>query len=145
MKKVNLINFLKEERQEEKYFKCTMIILIYLLVFQSYFKIQSINNLNEEISKTKLIVQSQVESKHENKKSTLIKDIKKVYDLLGFSNIENLSIENNKVSVEGKCKDLKILEELKSMDDIKNFAIGSVENKNKKFYFYVTYEIGGVE
>lgn len=145
MKKENLINFLKEERQEEKYFKCTIIILIYLLVFQIYGKLQSINNLNGEINNAKLIVQPKVEVKYENKKSTLMKDTKKVYDLLGFSNIENLSIENDKVSIEGKCKDLKILEELKSMDNIKNFAITSVENKNKKFYFYATYKIGGIE
>lgn len=145
MKKRTLINFFKEEKQEEKYFKCTVIILMYLLIFQSYTSIKSINSLKEEINNTKTIIQSTVVQKTENKKSTLLNDTNKIYDLLGFSNVERLSIENNKVSIEGKCKSLEILDELKSMDSIKNFSITSVENKNNKLYFHAIYEIGGLE
>jgi len=145
MKKNKIINFLKEEKQEEKIFKCTVIILIYLLIFQTYTNIKSINNLKEEINNTKLITQSTEVLKSENKKSTLVKDTNKIYDLLGFSNVEKLSVENNKVSIEGKCKNLKKLDELKSMDNIKNFSITSVENKNNKLYFHAVYEIGGSE
>lgn len=145
MKKRTLINFFKEEKQEEKYFKCTVIILMYLLIFQSYTSIKSINNLKEEINNTKTIIQSTVVQKIENKKSTLLNDTNKIYDLLGFSNVERLSVENNKVSIEGKCKSLEILDELKSMDSIKNFSITSVENKNNKLYFHAIYEIGGLE
>lgn len=145
MKKYNMINFLKKEKTEEKYFKCTIIILIYLLTFQSYTYIKSINTLKEDISNTKSSIQSTIVSKTENKKSTLIQDTNKVYDLLGFSNVDRLSIENNKVSIEGKCKSLKKLDELKSMDNIKNFSITSVENKNNKLYFNAVYEIGGFE
>lgn len=145
MKKNNSINFLKEEKQEEKIFKCTVIILIYLLIFQTYTNIKAVNNLKEEINYTKLMTQSNEVLKSENKKSTLIKDTNKIYDLLGFSNVEKLSVENNKVSIEGKCKNLKKLDELKSMDNIKNFSIASVENKNNKLYFHAVYEIGGSE
>lgn len=145
MKKNKNINFLKEEKQEEKIFKCTVIILIYLLIFQTYTNIKAVNNLKEEINNTKLMTQSNEVLKSENKKSTLIKDTNKIYDLLGFSNVEKLSVENNKVSIEGKCKDLKKLDELKSMDNIKNFSIASVENKNNKLYFHAVYEIGGCE
>lgn len=145
MKKNKNINFLKEEKQEEKIFKCTVIILIYLLIFQTYTNITEVNNLKEEINNTKLMTQSNEVLKSENKKSTLIKDTNKIYDLLGFSNVEKLSVENNKVSIEGKCKNLKKLDELKSMDNIKNFSIASVENKNNKLYFHAVYEIGGSE
>ncbi|WP_419725763.1 hypothetical protein [Terrisporobacter petrolearius] len=145
MKKNKNINFLKEEKQEEKIFKCTVIILIYLLIFQTYTNIKAVNNLKEEINNTKLMTQSNEVLKSENKKSTLIKDTNKIYDLLGFSNVEKLSVENNKVSIEGKCKNLKKLDELKSMDNIKNFSIASVENKNNKLYFHAVYEIGGCE
>lgn len=145
MKKNNSINFLKEEKQEEKIFKCTVIILIYLLIFQAYTNIKSINSLKEEVNNTKLITQSNEVQKSENKKSTLIKDTNKIYDLLGFSNVEKLSVENNKVSIEGKCKSLKKLDELKSMENIKKFSISSVENKDNKLYFHAVYEIGGSE
>lgn len=145
MKKNKSINFLKEEKQEEKIFKCTVIILIYLLIFQTYTNIKAVNNLKEEINHTKLMTQSNEVLKSENKKSTLIKDTNKIYDLLGFSNVEKLSVENNKVSIDGKCKNLKKLDELKSMDNIKNFSIASVENKNNKLYFHAVYEIGGSE
>lgn len=145
MKKNKNINFLKEEKKEEKIFKCTVIILMYLLIFQTYTNIKVVNNLKEEINNTKLMTQSNEVLKSKNKKSTLIKDTNKIYDLLGFTNVEKLSIENNKVSIEGKCKNLKKLDELKSMDNIKNFSIASVENKNNKLYFHAVYEVGGSE
>ena len=38
-----------------------------------------------------------------------------------------------------------ILEDLKSIYNIKNFSITNVEYKNKKYYFNATYEIGGTK
>lgn len=145
MKKYKVINFLKEEKTEDKYFKCTVIILIYLLVFQIYTNIKYINDLQEQINNTKLETKSRTVINSEDKKSTLIKDSKKIYDLLGVSNVDRLTVENNKVYIEGKCKNLEILDKLKSMNNIKNFSITSVENKNSKLYFNVVCEIGGAE
>ena len=145
MKKFKTINFLKEEKKEEKYFKCIFIILLYLLIFQCYSNIQYIKNLKEEIKNSKPLIQSTHLVNNEIEKSTLIKDTSKVYRLLGFKNVDRLVIENNKVKVEGRCKDLDILEDLKSMDSIKNFSITNVEYKNKKYYFNATYEIGGTK
>lgn len=145
MKKIKTINFLKEEKKEEKYFKCILVILLYLLIFQCYNNIQSIKNLKEEIKNSKPLIQSKHLVNNEIEKSTLIKDTSKVYKLLGFKNVDRLVIENNKVKVEGRCKDLDILEDLKSMDSIKNFSITNVEYKDKKYYFNATYEIGGTK
>ena len=145
MKKIKTINFLKEEKKEEKYFKCILVILLYLLIFQCYSNIQYIKNLKEEIKNSKPLIQSTHLVNNEIEKSTLIKDTSKVYKLLGFKNVDRLVIENNKVKVEGRCKDLDILEDLKSMDSIKNFSITNVEYKNKKYYFNATYEIGGTK
>lgn len=145
MKKIKTINFLKEEKKEEKYFKCILVILLYLLIFQCYNNIQSIKNLKEEIKNSKPLIQSKHLVNNEIEKSTLIKDTSKVYKLLGFKNVDRLVIENNKVKVEGRCKDLGILEDLKSMDNIINFSITNVEYKNKKYYFNATYEIGGTK
>ena len=145
MKKFKTINFLKEEKKEEKYFKCIFIILLYLLIFQCYSNIQYIKNLKEEIKNSKPLIQSTHLVNNEIEKSTLIKDTSKVYKLLGFKNVDRLVIENNKVKVEGRCKDLDILEDLKSMDNIKNFSITNVEHKDKKYYFNATYEIGGTK
>lgn len=145
MKKIKTINFLKEEKKEEKYFKCILVILLYLLIFQCYNNIQSIKNLKEEIKNSKPLIQSTHLVNNEIEKSTLIKDTSKVYKLLGFKNVDRLVIENNKVKVEGRCKDLGILEDLKSMDNIRNFSITNVEYKDKKYYFNATYEIGGTK
>ena len=145
MKKIKTINFLKEEKKEEKYFKCILVILLYLLIFQCYNNIQSIKNLKEEIKNSKPLIQSKHLVNNEIEKSTLIKDTSKVYKLLGFKNVDRLVIENNKVKVEGRCKDLGILEDLKSMDNIRNFSITNVEYKDKKYYFNATYEIGGIK
>ena len=145
MKKIKTINFLKEEKKEEKYFKCILVILLYLLIFQCYNNIQYIKNLKKKIKNSKPLIQSKHLVNNEIEKSTLIKDTSKVYKLLGFKNVDRLVIENNKVKVEGRCKDLGILEDLKSMDNIRNFSITNVEHKDKKYYFNATYEIGGTK
>ena len=115
------------------------------MIFQCYNNIQYIKNLKEEIKNSKPLIQYKHLVNNEIEKSTLIKDTSKVYKLLGFKNVDRLVIENNKVKVEGRCKDLDILEDLKSMDNIKNFSITNVEYKNKKYYFNATYEIGGTK
>ena len=115
------------------------------MIFQCYNNIQSIKNLKEEIKNSKPLIQSKHLVNNEIEKSTLIKDTSKVYKLLGFKNVDRLVIENNKVKVEGRCKDLGILEDLKSMDNIRNFSITNVEYKDKKYYFNATYEIGGTK
>lgn len=145
MRKYKLIDFLKEEKREEKYFKCTVIILIYLLSFQLYTNIKHINDLKEEINNNKLSAQTKVIRKNNNKNSTLMKDTNKIYDLLGVSNLDRLVFENNKIYIEGKCKNLKILDKLKSIDNINSFSITSIENKSNKFYFNIVCEIGGFE
>lgn len=145
MRKYKLINFFKEEKREEKYFKCTVIILIYLLCFQIYTNIKHIDNLKEEINNNKLSAQTKVIRENNNKNSTLMKDTKKIYDLLGVSNVDRLVFENNKIYIEGKCKNLKILDKLKSIDNINNFSITSIQNKSNKFYFNIICETGGFE
>ena len=145
MRKYELIDFLKKEKREEKYFKCTVIILIYLLSFQLYTNIKYINDLKEEINNNKLSAQTKVMRENNNKNSTLMKDTNKIYDLLGVSNLDRLVFENNKIYIEGKCKNLKILDKLKSIDNINSFSITSIENKSNKFYFNIVCEIGGFE
>lgn len=145
MRKYKLIDFLKKEKREEKYFKCTVIILIYLLSFQLYTNIKHINDLKEEINNNKLSAQTKVIRVNNNKNSTLMKDTNKIYDLLGVSNVDRLVFENNKIYIEGKCKNLKILDKLKSIDNINSFSITSIENKSNKFYFNIVCEIGGFE
>lgn len=145
MRKYKLIDFLKKEKREEKYFKCTVIILIYLLSFQLYTNIKYINDLKEEINNNKLSAQTKVIRKNNNKNSTLMKDTNKIYDLLDVSNVDRLVFENNKIYIEGKCKNLKILDKLKSIDNINSFSITSIENKSNKFYFNIVCEIGGFE
>lgn len=145
MKKIKMINFLEEDRSEEKLFKCTIIILICLVSFQSYRLINEIINLQEEVKQIKNTSQEGVikVSNIEDKNITLMKDIDKIYKLLGHSNIERLYMESNMVNIEGKCIDLEILDELKEMENINNLSVNSIEKKGKKYSFQVMYEIGG--
>lgn len=145
MKKVKTINFLEGDRSQEKLFKCTIIILLYLSAFQSYRLINQIITLQEEIEHIKNISQEEAikVSNMENKNITLMKDINAIYTLLGFSNVERLYMENNMVNIEGKCSDLKVLDELKEMENINNLSVNSVEKKGQKYSFQVMYEIGG--
>ncbi|MEG0856921.1 MAG: hypothetical protein RSG52_10650 [Terrisporobacter sp.] len=143
MKKIKTINFLKKDKTEDKLFTCVVLILIYLLVFQGFSYIKSINLLEDEISNIKLSMNKKEESTLEVKKSTLLGDTKEVYDLLGVSNIQRLYIDNKQVEIEGKCKDLKVLDELEEIKSVNDVSVSSIEKKGSKYFFKVIYQIGG--
>lgn len=147
MKKMKAINFLQEDKQNEKLFKCILFMLICLFIFEVYVGIKSINDLQNAIQETKSAIQQEIikNDKVTNKKSTVIKDTNKIYDLLGFSNIKNLYVENEKVHIDGKCKDLNILDDLKEIEGIKNLSINGVEKNSEGYSFQAVYEIGGLE
>lgn len=142
MKKVQAINFLDENKKEATYFRILITLLIILLLFQVISYMKSINELESEINEIKSSINIK-KPKVEVEKSTLLEDTKIVYDLLGFSNVDSVSIENNKVALEGKCENLEMLDELKAMDNIKDVSINSVEKQDDKYLFKVIYHIGG--
>lgn len=145
MKNINTINFLEEDKIDEKLFKYILSMLICVFVFEVYIGLKSINNLQHDIEETKLAIQQEVIEKDKvtNQKSTLIKDTDKIYELLGFSNIKKLYVENEKVYIEGNCEELKVLDDLKDIEGIKNLSISSLEKHDKGYSFQAVYEIGG--
>ncbi|MBC6695496.1 hypothetical protein H9L25_01715 [Terrisporobacter mayombei] len=145
MKNINAINFLEEDKTDEKLFKYILSMLICVFIFEVYIGLKSINNLQHDIEETKLAIQQEVIEKDKvtNQKSTLIKDTNKIYELLGFSNIKKLYIENEKVYIEGNCEELNVLDDLKDIEGIKNLSISSLEKHDKGYSFKAVYEIGG--
>lgn len=145
MKNINAINFLEEDKTDEKLFKYTLSMLICVFIFEVYIGLKSINNLQHDIEETKLAIQQEVIEKDKvtNQKSTLIKDTNKIYELLGFSNIKKLYVENEKVYIEGNCEELNVLDGLKDIEGIKNLSISSLEKHDKGYSFKAVYEIGG--
>ena len=145
MKNINAINLLEEDKTDEKLFKYILSMLICVFIFEVYIGLKSINNLQHDIVETKLAIQQEVIEKDKvtNQKSTLIKDTNKIYELLGFSNIKKLYIENEKVYIEGNCEELNVLDDLKDIEGIKNLSISSLEKHDKGYSFKAVYEIGG--
>lgn len=145
MKNINAINFLEEDKTDEKLFKYILSMLICVFIFEVYIGLKSINNLQHDIVETKLAIQQEVIEKDKvtNQKSTLIKDTNKIYELLGFSNIKKLYVENEKVYIEGNCEELNVLDDLKDIEGIKNLSISSLEKHDKGYSFKAVYEIGG--
>lgn len=145
MKNIKVINFLEEDKTDEKLFKYILSMLICVFIFEVYIGLKSINNLQHGIEETKLAIQQEVIEKDKvtNKKSTLIKDTDKIYELLGFSNIKKLYVENEKVYIEGSCEELNVLDDLKYIEGIKNLSISSLEKHDEGYSFQAVYEIGG--
>lgn len=141
MKKVKTINFLKEKKKKDKVFILTFLVLVYLLIFQGTSYMKSIKILEDEINQMKINMETKKENNHEIKKSALLDNTKEVYDLLGSSNVQRIYINNGKVEIEAKCKDLEVLDELK---EIRTISVSNIEKKKNNYIFKAVYEIGGV-
>ncbi len=142
MIKYKMINFFEKDNNEYKYLRCIIISLACLLATQIYFKVEIINNLEEEIINYNTVQDENLQQVPQTKKIKLISDIQNLYNIFGFPNIENISVENNIVSIKGKYKDMKILEKLKTMKDIDQISVDSLENKGDNIYFNISYKIG---
>ncbi|WP_158540698.1 hypothetical protein [Romboutsia weinsteinii] len=71
-----------------------------------------------------------------------LEKVRKIYDLLGISNISKLSINGNIANIDGVCEDLNILENIKREESIKNLSINHIKKQESNYLFNLTYELG---
>ena len=141
MKKIKALNFIKKDNYN-RYFIALLIILIVILFSQILSNYKKIVVLQEEI-KIQKEVSKEVVIDEEIKESSLMSDTKKVYDLIGPSNVESINLDKNKVTIVGKCSDVEDINKLRKMKNINNFTVNSVEKQDDDYLFNVVYQIGG--
>ena len=143
MKKYNMINFITKERK----IKNTNIISILVLGLIIFIVTNQIINQEQEIQiDSELEVFEEISDYEEiNQVSSIyidFKPIKTIYKVIGKNNIMRISYEENNLEIEGICKDLSLLQKLKSELKHTYFSINNISNNKGGYLFNLNCTIG---
>lgn len=146
MRKSVNINFFKyyKIRNWNKFFAMICMLVIVYMILEIYNGISTIKDLDSFISsniKEEVVPESNGANGNDITFISLEK-VRKIYDLLGISNISKLSINGNIANIDGVCEDLNILENIKREESIKNLSINHIKKQESNYLFNLTYELG---
>ncbi|MGO1042097.1 hypothetical protein ACTPEO_05115 [Clostridioides difficile] len=141
-KTINFSNGFKETKQYNKVYKITIILILTCVSLKIFMYMKSVNELENYISHNKPINESKYTvSKPEEVKEKFSKikldEIKKIYEIVGTDNITKISIDKNKMEMEGVCDNLDILDNLRKINYIKYYYIDSIIRDGEYYKFRI--------
>lgn len=141
MKKYKMLNFFDE--YDKKYISInklailSMVLFILLNLSVNIIKLKEVG-VETNCDKTENIYDEDTESTKEE--SVDLDQIKFIYSILGESNIEEITILKDNVQIYGKCSDLRILDNIKNMDTVKNTSLDSINKEEDYYTFKLKYQ-----
>ncbi|UWD49519.1 hypothetical protein NYR90_04620 [Clostridioides difficile] len=141
-KTINFSNGFKETKQYNKIYKITIILILTCISLKMFMYMKSINELENYISNNKSITESKytvpkLEETKEKFSKIKLDEIKKIYEIVGTDNITKISIDKNKMEIEGICDNLDILDSLKKINYIKYYYIDSIIRDGEYYKFRI--------
>lgn len=141
-KTINFLNGLKETKPCNKVYKVIIVLILTCALFKSFMYMKSINELKNYISQNNSINEPKqtipVAKKTKDKFSKIkFNEIKKIYETVGINSITKISIDKNKLEMEGVCNDLDVLNNLRKIKYIKNYYIDSIVRDGENYKFRI--------
>lgn len=142
MKRYKLVNFLDNySTQDRTYntYKLLALFIIFLIIIKLFLNFSEIKDLENNVSKIQ--VNNNEETVREYNNLNFSK-IKRIYSIIGYSNVDELVAIENNIEIKGKCNNLRALESIKDIDIIKDYSIESVIKENDYYNFKIRCKIG---
>ncbi|MDX5724415.1 hypothetical protein SIL18_19860, partial [Clostridioides difficile] len=98
--------------------------------------------LEDYISQNKLVDKSKntlptTDKTREKFSKIKLNEIKKIYETIGINSITKISIDKNKLEMEGVCSDLDVLNNLRKIKYIKYYYIDSIVRDVEYYRFRI--------
>ena len=138
----NLINFIDSNDIRNNRYKIIVVVILLMFIFiisKLILYILEINRIEQYIDKHDIKENKTIENKLN---TTILKQVKDIYSIIGYSNIDEYICMNNYIEIQGKCKNIEILDSITNIDNIKNYSIENLKRENEYYIFRVKYEIG---
>lgn len=141
-KAINFLNGLKETKPCNTVYKVIIVLILTCVLFKSFIYVKSISELKNYISKNNLINETKqtipiAEKTREKFSKIRFNEIKKIYETVGINNITKISIDKNKLEMEGVCNDLDVLNNLRKIRYIKGYYIDSIVRDGENYKFRI--------
>ncbi|MGX4601392.1 hypothetical protein [Faecalimicrobium sp. JNUCC 81] len=142
MKRYKLVNFLDNySTQDRTYntYKLLALFIICLIIIKLFLNFLDIKDLENNVSKIQVNNNEETAKEYNNLNFS---KIKRIYSIIGYSNVDELVAIENNIEIKGKCNNLRALESIKDIDIIKDYSIESVIKENDYYNFKIRCKIG---
>ncbi|EGT5472951.1 TPA: hypothetical protein KOS69_000958 [Clostridioides difficile] len=141
-KTINFLNGFKKTKPCNKIYKIIIVLILTCILFKSFMYVKSINELEDYISQNKLVDKSKntlptTDKTREKFSKIKLNEIKKIYETIGINSITKISIDKNKLEIEGVCSDLDVLNNLRKIKCIKYYYIDSIVRDGEYYRFRI--------
>lgn len=138
----NLINFIDSNDARNNRYKIIVFVILLMFIFiisKLMLYILEINRIEQYIDKHDIKENKTIENKSS---TTILEQVKDIYSIIGYSNIDEYICMNNYIEIQGKCTNIDILDSITNIDNIINYSIENLKKENEYYIFRVKYEIG---
>lgn len=142
MKRYKLVNFLENysiDGRPYNTYKLLALFIIFLIIIKLLINFSSIKNLENYISEKQVNTNEEVIKDSYNLN---FNQIKRIYSIIGYDNVDELVAIENNIEITGKCKNLNALESIKDIDTIKDYSIENIIKENDYYNFKLRCKIG---
>ena len=136
-KTINFLNGFKKTKPCNKIYKIIIVLILTCILFKSFMYVKSINELEDYISQNKLVDKSKHTLPTTDKTREKFSKIKQIYETIGINSITKISIDKNKLEMEGVCSDLDVLNNLRKIKYIKYYYIDSIVRDGEYYRFRI--------
>ena len=133
----NLINFIDSNDVRNNRYKILVIVILAMFIFiisKLMLYILEINRIEQYIDKHDIKENKTIENKSS---TTILEQVKDIYSIIGYSNIDEYICMNNNIEIQGKCTNIDILDSITNIDNIINYSIENLKRENEYYIFKV--------
>ncbi|WP_042276007.1 hypothetical protein [Faecalimicrobium dakarense] len=141
MKRYKLVNFLEDYSIKDRthnIYKLIALFILSLIIIKLLIDFSSIKDLENNITKNQVNTNEVIIKDYDNLN---LSQIKTIYSIIGYSNVDELVAIENNIEIKGKCNNLRALESIKDIDIIKGYSIENIAKENDYYNFKLICEI----
>ena len=100
------------------------------------------NNSYKQNPQEEVVNDLQDENSHTQQSNINLSKLKEVSSIIGEEKIQSIDLNSNVIEMQGYCKNIKILEKVSNLKNIKKFNIKALEKSGKsdEYFFDIEYK-----
>ena len=150
VKRGKCINIFEENKKNLNLYQLSILIILLITSIQigsnsiKYAQLNDYisNNSYKQNSQEEVVNDLQYENSHTQQSNINLSKLKEVSSIIGEEKIQSIDLNSNVIEMQGYCKNIKILEKVSNLKNIKKFNIKALEKSDKsdEYFFDIEYK-----
>ena len=150
VKRGKCINIFEENKKNLNLYQLSILIILLITSIQIGSNSIKYAQLNDYISNNsykqnpqeEVVNDLQDENSHTQQSNINLSKLKEVSSIIGEEKIQSIDLNSTVIEMQGYCKNIKILEKVSNLKNIKKFNIKTLEKSDKsdEYFFDIEYK-----